>query len=180
MRKKYQQFHSATMKAFKIAFVMLFLLSNCAIVMAQSPNKKISVTCKNEPFLTCMVVPFLVFLSLLLDLRKVSQTNILDAIQSFDPSFRIMDNTPFGSDPNAMPEMTIRGQSGVGNRALDTDQLSKSNHCIAQGKHQGICRQSQRIQLSARSTQGQQADNRQKEVNFILIRYKRSSFDYSK
>ena len=49
MRKKYQQFHSATMKAFKIAFVMLFLLSNCAIVMAQSPNKKISVTCKNEP-----------------------------------------------------------------------------------------------------------------------------------
>lgn len=61
------------------------------------------------------------------DLRKVSQTNILDAIQSFDPSFRIMDNTQFGSDPNAMPEMTIRGQSGVGNRALDTDQLSKSN-----------------------------------------------------
>lgn len=61
------------------------------------------------------------------DLRKVSQTNILDAIQSFDPSFRIMDNAQFGSDPNAMPEMTIRGQSGVGNRALDTDQLSKSN-----------------------------------------------------
>lgn len=61
------------------------------------------------------------------DLRKVSQTNILDAIQSFDPSFRILDNAQFGSDPNAMPEMTIRGQSGVGNRALDTDQLSKSN-----------------------------------------------------
>ena len=61
------------------------------------------------------------------DLRKVSQTNILDAIQSFDPSFRIMDNTQFGSDPNATPEMMIRGQSGVGNRTLDTDQLSKSN-----------------------------------------------------
>lgn len=61
------------------------------------------------------------------DLRKVSQTNILDAIQSFDPSFRIMDNTQFGSDPNATPEMMIRGQSGVGNRTLDTDKLSKSN-----------------------------------------------------
>ena len=54
MRKKYQQFHSATMKAFKIAFVMLFLLSNCAIVMAQSPNKKISVTCKNEPLASAL------------------------------------------------------------------------------------------------------------------------------
>lgn len=295
MRKKYQQFHSATMKAFKIAFVMLFLLSNCAIVMAQSPNKKISVTCKNEPLASALkkvekasgykvlftydevqnykvtvsangqevsyvlktifdklpfdykfkgkyinvskrerrilnisdgadkgdhIVRGVVFdvhgspipgvlitvvgkhrgtttnvegvfgldlqapkalvefsfigmkkkrvtltsqsayIKVTLedeshelgetvitgyrnvnknsytgsstqilgdDLRKVSQTNILDAIQSFDPSFRIMDNTQFGSDPNAMPEMTIRGQSGVGNRALDTDQLSKSN-----------------------------------------------------
>lgn len=295
MRKKYQQFHSATMKAFKIAFVMLFLLSNCAIVMAQSPNKKISVTCKDEPLASALKkvekasgykvlftydevqnykvtvsakgqevshvlktmfdkLPFnykfngkyinvskkekrslslsdgaekgdhivrgvvfdvhgspipgvlitvvgkhrgtttnvegvfgldlqapkaLVEFSFIGmkkkrvtltsqsayvkvtledeshelgetvitgyrnvnknsytgsstqilgdDLRKVSQTNILDAIQSFDPSFRIMDNAQFGSDPNAMPEMTIRGQSGVGNRALDTDQLSKSN-----------------------------------------------------
>lgn len=295
MRKKYQQFHSATMKSFKIAFVMLFLLSNCAIVMAQSPNKKISVTCKNEPLASALKkvekasgykvlftydevqnykvtvsakgqevshvlktifenLPFdykfkgkyinvskrekrilnisdgadkgdhivrgvvfdvhgspipgvlitvvgkhrgtttnvegvfgldlqspkaLVEFSFIGmkkkrvtltsqsayvkvtledeshelgetvvtgyrnvnknsytgsstqilgdDLRKVSQTNILDAIQSFDPSFRIMDNAQFGSDPNAMPEMTIRGQSGVGNRALDTDQLSKSN-----------------------------------------------------
>ena len=295
MRKKYQQFHSATMKAFRIAFVMLFLLSNCAIVMAQSPNKKISVTCKNEPLASALKkvekasgykvlftydevqnykvtisakgrevshvlktifdkLPFdykfkgkyinvskrerrilnisdgpekgdhivrgvvfdvhgspipgvlitvvgkhrgtttnvegvfgldlqaskaLVEFSFIGmkkkrvtltsqsayvkvtledeshelgetvitgyrnvnknsytgsstqilgdDLRKVSQTNILDAIQSFDPSFRIMDNTQFGSDPNATPEMMIRGQSGVGNRTLDTDQLSKSN-----------------------------------------------------
>lgn len=295
MRKKYQQFHSATMKAFRIAFVMLFLLSNCAIVMAQSPNKKISVTCKNEPLASALKkvekasgykvlftydevqnykvtisakgqevshvlktifdkLPFdykfkgkyinvskrerrilnisdgpekgdhivrgvvfdvhgspipgvlitvvgkhrgtttnvegvfgldlqaskaLVEFSFIGmkkkrvtltsqsayvkvtledeshelgetvitgyrnvnknsytgsstqilgdDLRKVSQTNILDAIQSFDPSFRILDNAQFGSDPNAMPEMTIRGQSGVGKRALDTDQLSKSN-----------------------------------------------------
>lgn len=61
------------------------------------------------------------------DLRKVSQTNILDAIQSYDPSFRLLDNTQFGSDPNSMPEMVIRGQSSVGVRQLDTDRLSKSN-----------------------------------------------------
>ncbi|WP_286334669.1 SusC/RagA family TonB-linked outer membrane protein [Bacteroides caecimuris] len=61
------------------------------------------------------------------DLRKVSQTNILDAMQSFDPSFRLMTNTQFGSDPNALPEMYIRGRSGIGVRDLDKDQLSKSN-----------------------------------------------------
>lgn len=61
------------------------------------------------------------------DLRKVSQTNVLDAMQSFDPSFRLMTNTQFGSDPNALPEMYIRGRSGLGVRDLDKNQLSKSN-----------------------------------------------------
>lgn len=61
------------------------------------------------------------------ELRKVSQTNVLDAMQSFDPSFRLMSNTQFGSDPNALPEMYIRGRSGVGVRDLDKNQLSKSN-----------------------------------------------------
>ena len=42
------------------------------------------------------------------ELRKVSQTNILGAIQSFDPSFRLVDNTQFGSDPNTVPEMYPR------------------------------------------------------------------------
>ena len=61
------------------------------------------------------------------DLRKVSQTNIIGAIQSFDPSFRLMTNNQFGSDPNALPEMYIRGSSGIGVKELDRDQLSKSN-----------------------------------------------------
>lgn len=60
-------------------------------------------------------------------LRQASQTNILDAMQSFDPSFRLMTNTQFGSDPNALPEMYIRGRSGVGVRELDRNSLSKSN-----------------------------------------------------
>ena len=61
------------------------------------------------------------------DLRKVSQTNVIGAIQSFDPSFRLVDNVQFGSDPNALPEMYIRGRSGFGVKELDKDQLSKSN-----------------------------------------------------
>ena len=61
------------------------------------------------------------------ELRKVSQTNVLDAMQSLDPSFRMMTNTQFGSDPNALPEMYIRGRSGVGIRDLDKNSLSKSN-----------------------------------------------------
>lgn len=61
------------------------------------------------------------------ELRAVSQTNILDAMQVFDPSFRLVTNTQFGSDPNALPEMYIRGRSGMGVKELDRDPLSKSN-----------------------------------------------------
>ena len=61
------------------------------------------------------------------DLRKVSQTNVIGALQTFDPSFRLVSNAQFGSDPNALPEMYIRGRSGFGVKELDKDQLSKSN-----------------------------------------------------
>ncbi len=61
------------------------------------------------------------------DLRKVSQTNVIGALQTFDPSFRLVSNAQFGSDPNALPEMYIRGRFGFGVKELDKDQLSKSN-----------------------------------------------------
>ena len=57
----------------------------------------------------------------------MSQTNKFGAIQSFDPSFRLVDNEQFGSDPFATPEMYIRGRSGFGVKELDKDQLSKPN-----------------------------------------------------
>ena len=41
MRKKYQQFHSATLKAFKIAFMMLFLLTNCAVIASDADRKSV-------------------------------------------------------------------------------------------------------------------------------------------
>ena len=62
------------------------------------------------------------------DLLKVSKTNVIKAIQVFDPSFRIKENNRWGSDPNAIPEVYIRGESGItGTKQLDRDPLDKSN-----------------------------------------------------
>lgn len=43
------------------------------------------------------------------ELRKVSNVNVLDALKVFDPSVRIPDNVQFGSDPNRLPIITLRG-----------------------------------------------------------------------
>ena len=53
------------------------------------------------------------------ELLKVSKTNVIKALQVFDPSFRIQTNNEWGSDPNALPEMYIRGRSGIGLKELD-------------------------------------------------------------
>lgn len=45
------------------------------------------------------------------ELQAVSNTNVLAALQVFDPSFKIMDNNEFGSNPNKMPEIEIRGKA---------------------------------------------------------------------
>lgn len=44
-------------------------------------------------------------------LQEVSNTNVLQAIQVFDPSFKIMENNEFGSNPNKMPEIEVRGKA---------------------------------------------------------------------
>lgn len=45
------------------------------------------------------------------DLAKVSNTNILQALKNLDPSFQIIENNQFGSDPNRVPEIQMRGAS---------------------------------------------------------------------
>ncbi|MCH7411393.1 SusC/RagA family TonB-linked outer membrane protein [Belliella sp. DSM 111904] len=47
------------------------------------------------------------------DLKRTNPTNILAAIQLFDPSFRVSDNNALGSNPNALPEITVRGSTGL-------------------------------------------------------------------
>lgn len=53
------------------------------------------------------------------DLLMSSPNNVLQSLQLFDPSFRIMENNEMGSNPNTMPEIYIRGRSGIGNVEID-------------------------------------------------------------
>ena len=45
-------------------------------------------------------------------LRQAGNTNLLQSLRNIDPSFNIMDNLIDGSNPNVMPEIQLRGQSG--------------------------------------------------------------------
>ncbi|QEC40640.1 SusC/RagA family TonB-linked outer membrane protein [Pseudobacter ginsenosidimutans] len=57
---------------------------------------------------------------------KVSNRNVIDVLQVFDPSFRIEMNNIMGSDPNTMPKFYIRGRSGIGVKALDNIDVSQA------------------------------------------------------
>lgn len=45
------------------------------------------------------------------DLAKVGNTNVLQALKNLDPSFQVIESNAFGSDPNRMPEIQMRGAS---------------------------------------------------------------------
>lgn len=45
------------------------------------------------------------------DLVKVNPTNLIAALEVFDPGLQLMEDTDFGSDPNRMPEILIRGKA---------------------------------------------------------------------
>jgi TonB-linked SusC/RagA family outer membrane protein len=62
-------------------------------------------------------------------LRQVNSQNILKSIQNFDPSFRVLDNNLFGSDPNALPKINVRGATAIpsiNDNALDRNNLSST------------------------------------------------------
>ena len=46
-------------------------------------------------------------------LKKVGSMNIMHSLQTLDPSFKIMESTQFGSNPNTMPDIEIRGKTSV-------------------------------------------------------------------
>ncbi|MFR1242609.1 MAG: carboxypeptidase-like regulatory domain-containing protein, partial [Butyricimonas faecihominis] len=63
------------------------------------------------------------------ELMKTNNKNIISAIQAFDPSFRIRENSLWGSDPNALPEFNIRGESSIGmKKGLDIEQMRQEQH----------------------------------------------------
>ncbi len=47
------------------------------------------------------------------ELKKVSNQNILVSLQTLDPAFSIVENVEFGSDPNRMPEIQLRGPTSL-------------------------------------------------------------------
>ena len=47
-------------------------------------------------------------------LLQTNNKSVISALQVFDPSFRIKENSLWGSDPNALPEFNIRGESSIG------------------------------------------------------------------
>lgn len=65
------------------------------------------------------------------DLRTFGNRNVLSTIRNIDPSFNIADNVEFGSDPNRLPDITVRGSSSmdVSMKDLqnDTKTQSKAN-----------------------------------------------------
>lgn len=57
-------------------------------------------------------------------LLRTNPRNLISALQNFDPSFRISENIIWGSNPNALPEFTIRGESSIGmDKSLETERL---------------------------------------------------------
>ncbi len=53
-------------------------------------------------------------------LRAVNSVNILDALKVFDPAIRMPDNVQFGSDPNRLPEITMRGTNNFPQQTTGT------------------------------------------------------------
>ena len=60
------------------------------------------------------------------EILKVSKSNVLSALETFAPSFRIERSNLWGSDPNRMPEMYVSGRTGIGTRALDRTNLESN------------------------------------------------------
>lgn len=63
------------------------------------------------------------------DLKRTNPTDVIKAIATYDPSFRIGDNNLTGSNPNALPNVTVRGSTAlpsVDGSIVDRNNLSST------------------------------------------------------
>lgn len=67
------------------------------------------------------------------DLLKVNPNNLISAIQTFDPSFRIQENLAAGSNPNSLPQFVLRGQTGIGETTLGQTSTSSISREVLSG-----------------------------------------------
>src|SRR5699024_10993679 len=61
------------------------------------------------------------------EVRQVNAQNVRQAMQVFDPSFKIMDINLAGGNPNALPTSNVRGSSSLptgGNEVLRRDNIN--------------------------------------------------------
>ncbi len=61
------------------------------------------------------------------ELKRMNPQSILESVQSFDPSFKMLDNNLLGSDPNSMPRINVRGATALPSIS-DTDNLLDRNN----------------------------------------------------
>lgn len=63
------------------------------------------------------------------DIKRVSNSNVVESLKNLDPSLMILDNLEAGSNPNAMASMQIRGASTLAAEAsgLKSNFLAKAN-----------------------------------------------------
>lgn len=47
------------------------------------------------------------------ELKSVGNQNILQSLKTLDPAFAIIENNEFGSDPNTMPDIEVRGKTSI-------------------------------------------------------------------
>lgn len=47
------------------------------------------------------------------ELRQVGSQNVIESLRALDPSFTVLENMAFGADPNAMPNIEVRGTTTV-------------------------------------------------------------------
>ncbi len=61
------------------------------------------------------------------ELLKTNNKNAIAALQAFEPSFRLKDQVVWGSDPNKLPEFTVRGESSFAtSRGLDAEAAKRT------------------------------------------------------
>ncbi len=53
------------------------------------------------------------------ELKQIGNTNIIQSLKALDPSFILMENNLMGSNPNALPQLEVRGKTSVPGQSLN-------------------------------------------------------------
>ena len=59
------------------------------------------------------------------DVKRVNPQNVLSSIQSYDPSFKLVENNILGSNPNKIPNINVRGTTAL--PSADVSKLTRNS-----------------------------------------------------